>query len=183
MNTKNYFWRWFLKGTSLVQIIVGVFITFFIIGILFYKSFDLSESWSYIEPIISGFTLIAAVFIWYNEKQQEWRESLPKKMDVDYILDGETFWSVKMAPLASEQDIRAWGQSIVKTIGNDKSNVDLKGFEILSAESHKETGKPTIMLYKVHFYLKNPIKHVVAGSVLTFDSNGIAQFETKDVDV
>jgi len=180
MNTKNYFWRWFLKGTSLVQIIVGVFITFFIIGILFYKSFDLSESWSYIEPIISGFTLITAVFIWYNEKKQEWRESLPKKMEVEYILDGNTYWSVRNAPLTSEQDIRAWGQSIAKTMLNENVYVDLKGFEILSTEIRKETGKKTIMLYKVRFYLKKRIEGVVAGSILTFDSNGIAQIDTKE---
>ena len=133
------------------------------------------NDWSYIEPIVGFSTLIAAVFIWYNEKKQEWRESLPKKMHVEYILDGSTYWNVQYAPLTSENDIRSWGQSIAKTILNNKNNIDFKGFEIESARISKDDQGRDIMLYMVHFYLIQPIEGVEAGSILKFDSSGIAQ--------
>lgn len=178
MSSENGFRKSLFKSAALFQIIVGIIAFVCVALVVFLKKEDsLPDYWAYIEPIVGFSTLIAAVFIWYNEKKQEWRESLPKKMHVEYILDGSTYWNVQYAPLTSENDIRSWGQSIAKTILNNKNNIDFKGFEIESAEISKDDQGRDIMLYMVHFYLIQPIEGVEAGSILKFDSSGIAQLD------
>lgn len=50
--------------------------------------------------------------VWWGESHQEWRNSLPKRLTVDFFYHGQLVMRCEDADLASEGDIRALGQQI-----------------------------------------------------------------------
>lgn len=167
MKTKTILFIW--KNSKVQIIIVTLFI---IIGIVVYLSQGIAfaaqwESW--LEAFITSLILFMAVFIWYNEKRQDWKNSLRKKLNISYMLNNEVYCKVLNAPLAGKGDIRTWAISIGGTILNKKVHIDFSGFQI---------SKPTIdykknnNVYGVTVYLKQPIEDITKGRVFRFDENG-----------
>jgi hypothetical protein len=65
-----------------------------------------------LDPLVGVSTLLIAVVVWWNESRQEWRNSLPKRLTVDFVYKGRLVMRCEDADLASEGDIRALGQQI-----------------------------------------------------------------------
>lgn len=132
--------------------------------------YSFAEQWGlWIEAYISVGTLFIVGFVWLNERKEEYIKSLPKKLNITFKLNGIDYITVKNAPLAGDDDIRAWGQSIAKTIINGRANIDFSGFNIETIGERNRT-----FLYHLTIYLKNEIREakVKHGALFEFDDSG-----------
>lgn len=130
----------------------------------------LHDQWNnWINTFITIATLAIAVFVWVNETNTEWKQSLPKKLDVFYIFNGENYATVTNAPLAGEDDVRNWGQSIGKTILNKRANLSFSGF---AAEAPQLDEKRHVMKYHISIFLTEEIQGIPLGSKFNFLDSG-----------
>lgn len=65
-----------------------------------------------VYPISSVATFIVAVIVFLAENRQEWESNLPKRLTVNFILGDHLVLRCEDAFLASESEIRTWGQQI-----------------------------------------------------------------------
>ena len=70
--------------------------------------------WNAAEPVITLATLVVGVIIWFGEAAEDWEESLPKRLTVEFWLDppgqpARLVMTCLKAPLTGESDIRTWG--------------------------------------------------------------------------
>lgn len=65
-----------------------------------------------IEHVVTFATFLTALYIGYIETARDWLASLPKKVDVEFLHDGDVVMECKDAYLAGEADVRAWAQQI-----------------------------------------------------------------------
>lgn len=142
----------------------------------FFLHFSFKEQWAnWIEVYATAALIFISITIWYNEKVENWRDSLPKKLKIQYFLKGDLenpYCTVLNAPLTQEGDIRQWGQSIAKTILNKKEtvNVNFYGYEI-SNGIISEDRKTVEYLLKV--FLREEIhKDIPKGKQFMFNSLG-----------
>lgn len=122
------------------------------------------------EPLFSVVLIVIAFFIWLNDQREEWKNSLPKKLDVEYMFNDETFCKILNAPLSGESDIRQMGLTIMKNIIQEKVEFEFKGF--LGSQGQYDY-KRNIMKYSLTIYLKKEILNVKKGAVYEFLDNGI----------
>ena len=104
MNFIKYLW----KAESRLQVIIAFFFLIIIcVGILNSK-YVFCDRWSqFIDPIITIFTLFIGIFIWINEKHQDYLQSLPKKLNIAIKdKDDKILMEVLLAPLTGSDDIR-----------------------------------------------------------------------------
>ncbi|HFA48249.1 MAG TPA: hypothetical protein ENJ95_04435 [Bacteroidetes bacterium] len=75
---------------------------------------NVMDSWyvNWIDPTVTITTLLIAVFVWINNKLQEWKNELPKKLDAHFKFKGKYVISCFHANLIGEHDIRALAQQI-----------------------------------------------------------------------
>lgn len=159
----NYIWK-----TSRYQIVLvsGLLAVMFIIFTIYQEGFfkhlfdpgldNLAKAWEDgLEALITTFILLVAVAVWYNEKKQDWENSLPKKLDIIYKLGGNEHATVKNVPLTSEQDIRPWAQSIAQTVLNKAVPIHFSGFRLEKPNKSKDK---KYMLYKIELYLIQEIQ-------------------------
>lgn len=148
-----------ISHNQILLVIVSTITLFVVFGVWkpdFLKNFPLIwENW--LEASITFMLLIVAVFIWYNEKKQDWEMALPKKLNVCYKLDDKYNINVINAPLASEQDIRPWGLSIAQTMLNKTLRIEFEGFEIARPEIKTDTEGRNFKLYSITFFLTEKI--------------------------
>ena len=73
-----------------------------------------SDSWwnIYLNPIVGLGTLFTAIAVWWGETSQDWRESLPKRLTVEFYYQKRLYMRCEHARLSGESDIRAFGQQI-----------------------------------------------------------------------
>lgn len=90
-------------------------------------SADYWNNWS--DQYLAYITLVIAAVIWIGEQYKNWRNNLPKKLNIAYLFKDEK-WILKNAPLAGEADIRAWGQSAGRTPFNGGDFFDLAGYQL-----------------------------------------------------
>jgi len=160
----------FIWKTSKSQLILVFVIIVVGSGFYLYNKGNFFKQWNdWIDIYISLVTLLVAAFIWSNEKKEEWKRSLPKKLDIVYLLNNDVHAIVKNAPLTGEADIRNWGQSIAKTILNDKANIDFSGFETAKQGPDKERG---VMVYKLTIFLRQSIPGIKDITKFEFYDNG-----------
>ncbi len=117
--------------------------------------------WNWVEPISGLATLFVAMAVWFGELQQDWENSLPKHLTVSFwhknaagSIEKEVM-RCENAYLASEGDIRAWGQQLGGQM--DTWKVD-QGDRFLDLEPNIIQEGPEIvdneyLLYKVKFIL------------------------------
>jgi hypothetical protein len=142
----------FFWGTAWPQILMACL--FVLIGIYWFCK---DKQWpGGVSDLITIATLVLAIFIWFNEKRQEWRNSLPKRLDVHYKVKDEEYVTVRNAPLTGVSDIRPWGQSIGKTVLNGGKNIDFTSFKI---EGPKYDKVLMIMQYTLHIYLEKEFEN------------------------
>lgn len=65
-----------------------------------------------LDSIIGIATFLVAGIIWFGEINQAWENSLPKRLTVEFLYKNQRLIFCEEAYLASESDIRAWGQQI-----------------------------------------------------------------------
>lgn len=105
---------------------------------------------TFIDPIISGFTFLLAIFLTYQRYRTTWEESLPKKLTVHYKYQNTYVLSCYEAYLSGESDIRQWGQQI----GTQMTSIPfLKFFPYIDGEN--EIVNNDYKLYIITFYFKS----------------------------
>lgn len=153
MNFPGYLWK---SNTTRWQILLVVFFVF--IGIPVFRAYSqsigLAEIWqNWLEAFLAFLTAFVAIFIWLNEKKQDWENSLPKKLDAFFIHNEEIFYQVENAPLTGENDIRQWGQQIGFQMNG--GNLKFNGFKVEGPNRGKDTEENYVMRYKLTVWLQS----------------------------
>jgi len=154
----------FMWHTSRIQIILTFL--FIIGGIIF---FYIRQTQFTIDLYIVSATFIIALFIWYNEKNQDWGNYLPKKLNIYYIENEMEHASIINAPLNGESDIRNWGLSIGQTILNKGNRINFIGFKTTGPQLQKER---RIQLYNLYIYLSSAITYLPEITTYEFSDDG-----------
>lgn len=68
--------------------------------------------WEWAQVAITIATFFVGVVIWYGEVRAEWIASLPKRLTVDYQVEGKTIMYAQHIPLSGASEIRAWAQQL-----------------------------------------------------------------------
>lgn len=114
----------------------------------------LSEIWVWLDPFLTISAVFLALFIWYNEKKQDWEDHLPKKLNALFRLgNGDIVYQVINAPLAGADDIRQWGQQIGKQM-NDNKNLEFDGLNVSGPERATDKGGQPVMRYTLTIWLQ-----------------------------
>jgi len=121
------------------------------------------------DPIISITTVAIAIYIWYFQQYNYWKESLPKRLTVHFVYfdkvtkTNKAILSCYEAYLAGASDVRAWSQQIGLQMTN-KSQLDfypyLNSLQPVIKKSTFDLDENTnklfdILLYEVTFYLRS----------------------------
>jgi hypothetical protein len=80
-----------------------------------------SKWWNWMEPITGASTLVVAILVWFNEVNQDWDNSLPKRLSVTFSFEGKKVMVCERAYLAGEGDIRQWGQQLGRQMAGDRT--------------------------------------------------------------
>jgi hypothetical protein len=153
--------------------IVGIFIVIACILFFFNLGKSFKEHWnSWLDIFLTISMIFLGAAIWYNEQREEWVKHLPKKLNIKYLLKVKDKYQlhceINNAPLTSEGDIRAWGQSIGRTILNERTNIDFNGFKIDAPKINREKKE---LIYELTVYLQRPIE-----GIATSNENGATLF-------
>lgn len=166
----NFIWQ---RNKPQLLVIAGLLIAVFILPYSLSKSFvdKFSSQWGqWLEAFLAFALVIVAVAIWLNEQREEWVKSLPKKLNIDYNLNGETYCQVIGAPLIGEDDIRQWGLSIAQSCLKDKTvKILFKGFQTTPGQVNR---KMKFVQYHHTIYLKEKIDGISKGAVYMFNEEG-----------
>jgi len=68
--------------------------------------------WISVQSLLGGGTLLVALFVWYRDIREEWENSLPKRMSVFFLRQGQPIIVCRYVWLAGEGDLRAWGMQV-----------------------------------------------------------------------
>ena len=120
--------------------------------------------WDFIDPVSAILTFIITLVILYNQANEKWKNSLEKRLDVDYIFNPkegpiETIAKVKNAYLAGESDIRPWAQQLGRQMFKNL-DFDMNWDEDTNHDIKKNPTKNNeyYISYKVTIYLtSNPL--------------------------
>jgi len=171
--------RTFIWKTSKNQLMLAMLFVLFCFFIFIYcfvgYNMTFEKQWGgWLEAAATIGIVGISISIWYNEKCENWIDSLPKKLNIVYKLknkDGNyiDFCFIKNAPLAHEGDIRNWGQSIGQTILNQRVSIDFAGFYIDKPVLIKDK---KIREFSLTVFLHKEIEKINQGDVFEFDDNG-----------
>jgi len=170
--------RSFILKTSKTQLVFATSLIVLVITLycVCYKKYNLSfqEQWdNWLEAYATLSIILVSIAIWYNEKRENWIDSLPKKLNIIYKIKNinvwETFCEIHNAPLSHEGDIRNWGQSIGQTILNEQARISFSGFFIEGPVLDKTKN---LMISTLTVYLKTPISNISKDTKIGFDDMG-----------
>jgi hypothetical protein len=103
---------------------------------------DSASIWHrFVEPFVGLGTLFTAVAVWWGEISQDWLESLPKRLTVEFRYMGSLRMRCEHARLSSEADIRQLGQQIGLQMASEKQRLDFKVAEINYSAGEVQNGK------------------------------------------
>lgn len=77
--------------------------------------------WSVAEPTTGLTTLLVVIAVFYRELEQDWENSLPKSLTVNFEYKEKLVLRCEDAFLAGEADIRQWGQQIGKQMAENEN--------------------------------------------------------------
>jgi hypothetical protein len=116
--------------------------------------------------LLSTWTFISAVFIGYFELREEFYESLPRLMSVQFYLKEMLIYECKHAVLAHEGDIRQWAQQIGKQMNHDEDLPLDPLFFVSTDEKPKQFDGKLYKHYTVRYNLKNnSVKGTARGQI------------------
>ena len=138
-------------------IVVATIVFLLTLPIVFFtrtpKGGDWWADWG--DPIVGLATFFVALGIWLASISKAWKEQLPKRLTVKFFLGEQLVMVCNEAYLASESDIRTWGQQIGAQMSGTKF---LKFFPYIkqSAPVVKKDPKDGTYynFYEAVFYLK-----------------------------
>ena len=114
--------RFAFKNHRLPIILTGLFIAWIFIDWLtdWQHLSSLKNRWNTdIDQIVSLATLMIALFVWYGEIAEDWKNSLPKRLTVRFETeDGSLVMLCIKVHLSDVADIRALGQQIGQQIND-----------------------------------------------------------------
>lgn len=118
-----------------------------------------TDWWSIVEPITGLMTLTVAFLVWCGEFKQDWFNSLPKRLTVQFVYKFSSGYRIVLrcaeAYLAGEDDIRAWGQQLGGQMA-DGEQLKFQPYIYVQEEPCREN----IRRYTVTFVLNSfPEKH------------------------
>jgi hypothetical protein len=146
VNFLGYLWK--SNATRWQLVLTALFAFAFIVQVIrsFSRSKTLSEIWQWVDPFLAISTVVLALFIWHNEKKQDWENTLPKKLNIFFRLAGSegAIYEVKNAPLAGSGDIRQWGQQIGKQM--NRGELAFSGFTVTGPRRDKHNN---VMRYEL----------------------------------
>lgn len=158
----NY-WK-FIKSGLINKVSIGALglISLSAIGFYLWKgsgSLKTKLYWEdYTDEVLSITTLLVALFLWVYNSWTEWKKGLPQKLDVDYKLTTteETIFFVRNAPLAGDDDIRNWGQSIAQGVYGGR--IPLEGFFIYPPKIVANDSGDSVLKYLLTIWLEDTEK-------------------------
>lgn len=163
---------WESKSARWQVILTTVFVIVFL-ALLFRslsQSKEFADIWqSWMEPFLAFSTIAIAIFIWYNEKKQEWENALPKKLDVYFQHGEKVIYQVRNAPLAGDNDIRQWGQQIGRQM--NRGDLLFNGFKMEGPNRDFDKIGNDIMRYKLTVWLQQ-IEEGELEKIWEYDDNG-----------
>jgi len=149
------------ENTRILIVFLIVTILLFLIVILLP---DYLDCWyvRLIEPIFVVGTTIIAICIWFFQAQNNWKESLDKRLTVHFMYQNKAVMSCYEAYLSGVSDIRQWAQQIGRQM-NDGANLDFDPYieakslslQKSALEQDEHGDLKDIMLYEVTFHLRN----------------------------
>ncbi|SMF09938.1 hypothetical protein [Desulfovibrio gilichinskyi] len=180
MGKKNEFYKYFKKESRLVGVLLLFFIPFSLL-LSDWENFDLSKefltkNWNIFEPIVGILTLIVALALFVVNKRKSWEDSLPKVLTAEFVYakDGSLLMKAERFPVASEGDLRAWGQQLgAQILFGERS---FQYFKLRTSSSVNDDGLSKD--YVVIFYLEDiprllkPVHEVNEWVLLKEDGNG-----------
>ena len=116
------------------------------------------NSWygQWFDPLVTVITVITALVIAYDGYVREMISSLPMRLNVHFMYNGQYLMSCREAYLAGPDDIRQWSQ----TIGKEMIGVYLDFYPYMKQETPKEIYEPDNehRLFEIRIYLRKPPK-------------------------
>lgn len=73
---------------------------------------DKGDSLQLAEAITGLITFLIALFVWFIQINREWKDSLGKRLTVQFEFKNKLVMKCEEAFLSGEADIRAWGQQL-----------------------------------------------------------------------
>ncbi|HHN48425.1 MAG TPA: hypothetical protein ENN08_05775 [Bacteroidales bacterium] len=161
----------YLLKRNYIQIGIVILVAVFAINRFVNSGDPFSKQWElWLEAMITFSIVGMTILIWYNEQRQDWENSLPKKLNVEYKLSkDDVFCTVINAPLSSESDISTWATSIAGTILNQRVNIKFSGFFMHKPRVSKKKG---MMIYDLDIFIDENIKGIEKGTQIEFFDNG-----------
>ena len=109
--TKHLFRFAFRDHKTIIVVSIGIFSI--VAAVLWSARTSVNmDSLAVCDSTVGFGTLLVAIAIWFGELKQEWENSLPKKLTVEFLYKGQLLMLCEEAYLAGESDIRAWGQQV-----------------------------------------------------------------------
>lgn len=85
------------------------------------------EWWQWLDAVLGVATFAVALLVWWGECTENWERSLPKRLRLVFIYEGQPAFICENASLTSEGDLRALSQQIGKQM-NDNCELKLRPF-------------------------------------------------------
>ncbi len=155
------------RQRNIIYIGIGVITAVFII-VVYSNWSSLGLGWwsNWVDPMAGVATFLVALGVWLSKQFNAWEDDLPKRLTVIFIYQKRMVMKCEEAYLASEGDIRAWGQQIGSQMSG-KSRLDIQPYIKQEAPIRKvdEEGKD-YRLYVAYFYLNQmpePSKDLAVG--------------------
>ncbi len=115
----------FAKERRLLQLLLNTIVVLIVMAAILVQP-NLGDFWDKSVGTISSIaTFFIAIFLWFNDLSRDWKDSLEKRLSVDYCFinaKGEVQVAMRCvgAYLSGEADIRQWGQQIGKQMNNNE---------------------------------------------------------------
>jgi hypothetical protein len=158
----QYIWRKQKRAIIIYVVVLAVAIAA-AIGIGFNAVVAAADTWGKLTAILSAASIGVGLLVWLTEAKQDWEDSLPKKLNAIYWLDGELgserpFAACMDATLSGESDLRAMSQQIIAQICSSQRLAFAPRFDILPATIDRKTGTKK---YTVYVYLTELPQNII----------------------
>ena len=92
------FWRYCWRTTRGEITVTALLVAGFAFAALEQRSSFTSwntirQNW--IEPFFTMAPIVVALFIWFNEKLQDWENELPRRLDASFYYEGNIFYKIE----------------------------------------------------------------------------------------